>query len=66
MLNKLENLSLSASDFITNFFVLIVVCTLLHFFIAVTSFVFSERIAQWYLIGIFLAALLVSFELKGQ
>lgn len=65
MLNNLKNLSLSASDFITNFFLLMVILTLLHFFIAVTSFVFTERIAQWYLIGIFIVAFLMSFKLKG-
>lgn len=65
MLNKLDKLSLSASDFITNFFLLMVILTLLHFFIAVTSFVFTERIAQWYLIGIFIVAFLMSFKLKG-
>lgn len=65
MLNNLKNLSLSASDFITNFFLLMVILTLLHFFIAVTSFVFTERIAQWYLIGIFIVAFLMPFKLKG-
>lgn len=65
MLNNLKNLSLSASDFITNFFLLMVILTLLHFFIAVTSFVFTEQIAQWYLIGIFIVAFLMSFKPKG-
>lgn len=65
MLNNLKNLSLSASDFITNFFLLMAILALLHFFIAVTSFVFTERIAQWYLIGIFIVTFLMSFKLKG-